>query len=106
MIMNTLKKNGMNVILSLACFILIASCSKDDTPATPPATVLKHWDIIMNAKYENPAPAGRKEKGTARLDLYSDNSFKYNMAVTGLAAGDALTASHVHFGNAATNDPV
>ena len=104
--MNACKKNGINVILSLACLILISSCSKDDNPATPPATVVKHWDIIMNAKYENPAPAGRTETGTASLDLYSDNSFKYNIAITGLAAGDALTASHIHFGDAATNGPI
>ncbi|MEO5591999.1 MAG: CHRD domain-containing protein [Chitinophagaceae bacterium] len=104
--MNTSKKNRINVILSLFCFILITSCSKNDAPATPPATVVKHWDIIMNAKYENPAPAGRTETGTAGLDLYSDNSFKYNIAVTGLAPGDALTASHIHFGDPATNGPV
>ena len=104
--MNASQKNGINVILSLFCLILIISCSKDNAPATPPATVVKHWDIIMNAKYENPAPAGRTETGTAGLDLYSDNSFKYNIAVTGLAAGDALTASHIHFGDPATNGPV
>jgi len=104
--MHASQKNGINIILSLFCFILISSCSKDDAPATPPATVVKHWDIVMNAKYENPAPAGRTETGTAALDLYSDNSFKYNIAVTGLAAGDALTLSHIHFGDPATNGPV
>ena len=101
------KKIGSSILLSLSLFLLISSCSKSSsTPATPPPTVVKHWDIIMNAKYENPAPAGRTETGTASLDLYSDNTFKYSIAVTGLAAGDALTASHIHFADAGSNGPV
>jgi CHRD domain len=100
------KKIGSSMLLSLPLFLLISSCSKSTTPVTPPPTVVKHWDIIMNAKYENPAPAGRSETGTAGLDLYSDNTFKYSIAVTGLASGDALTGSHIHFGDAGSNGPV
>jgi hypothetical protein len=102
------KELGTSILLSLSIFLLIGSCSKSSssTPATPPPTVVKHWDIVLDAKYENPAPAGRSETGTASLDLYSDNTFKYNISVTGLAAGDALTASHIHFGDAGSNGPV
>jgi CHRD domain len=104
--MNTHKKRGISIVLSLSLFVLVSSCSKSTTPGTPAATVVKHWDIVMDAKFENPASAGRTETGTAALDLYSDNSFKYAITVTGLAAGDALTASHIHFGDAGTNGPV
>jgi CHRD domain len=104
--MTTHKKMGSSVLLSLSLFVLIISCSKSSTPVTPPPTVVKHWDIVMNAKFENPAPAGRSETGTASLDLYSDNTFKYNITVNGLAAGDALTGSHIHFGDAGSNGPV
>jgi hypothetical protein len=106
-IMGIRKKMKINVLIvsGLSLFVLSSSCSKSDNN-TPAPTVVKHWDIAMNAKYENPAATGRTETGTASLDLYSDNSFKYNIAVTGLAGGDALTASHIHFGDAATNGPV
>ncbi len=102
--MPAISKNLKAALLFLPLFVLLFACSKDDE--TPPPSVVKHWDIVLNTKFENPAPAGRTETGTAALDLYSDNSFKYNIAVTGLAAGDALTASHIHFGDAATNGPV
>jgi hypothetical protein len=104
--MNTHKKRGISIVLPLSLFVLMFSCSKSTTPVAPAPTVVKHWDIVMDAKFENPAPAGRTETGTAKLDLYSDNSFKYAITVTGLAGGDALTASHIHFGDAGTNGPV
>jgi len=102
--MASFKKNALTALLFLPLLAMVYSCSKDD--AKPAPTVVKHWDIVLNTKFENPAPAGRTETGTATLDLYSDNSFKYNVAVTGLAGGDALTASHIHFGDPATNGPV
>lgn len=102
--MPAIKKSPLFFLFCLPLLSLMFSCSKDDSP--PPPTVTKHWDIVLNAKFENPAPAGRTETGTATLDLYSDNSFKYTVAVTGLLAGDALTLSHIHYGDPATNGPV
>ncbi len=104
--MTAFKKTGSGIVLSLTTLILINSCSKSSTPATPVPTVVKHWNIVMDTKFENPAPAGRTETGNASLDLYSDNTFKYNITVNGLAGGDALTASHIHFGDAGSNGPV
>lgn len=36
----------------------------------------------------------------------SDNSVQYNISVTGLAGGDALTAAHIHTGNPGVNGGV
>ncbi len=79
------------------------SCKKDDAPAP---TVTKQWTIALSAKNEVPAPANRAETGTATLELLSDNSLKYTIAVTNLASGDALAAAHLHVGNVITSGPV
>jgi len=36
----------------------------------------------------------------------SDNSLKYTLTVNGLASGDALTAAHLHAGDAITSGPI
>jgi hypothetical protein len=85
----------------LAC-TLFAACSK----TTPAPTLLKHWDIALNAKFEEPAPAGRSETGSASLNLYSDKTLKYTLTVTGLASSDQLVAGHIHLGDPLTSGPV
>lgn len=94
--------------LVLFCFplcLLAGACSKSST-STPAPTVVKHWDVAMNAKFEVPAPASRAETGTAVLDMYSDMTMKFTITVNGLAAGDQLTASHIHTGDPMTSGPV
>ncbi len=93
--------------LALMCIaqpILFMACKKET--AAPVATVVKEWTIAVSPKNEIPARSGRTETGTANLSLYSDNSFKYVITVTGLAAGDALVAAHIHVGNVITNGSV
>jgi hypothetical protein len=85
---------------------LTPSCSKNDAAPPVPATLVKQWDVVLNTKFENPAPAGRTETGTATLQLYSDSTLKYSITVTGLTAGDNLTASHIHWGDPLDNGPV
>ena len=94
------------VILSLAaCSILMFSCSKStDTPAA--ATVSWSTTVAMSAKFEVPAPAGRSETGSADLQLMSDNTLKYTVVVNNLTSGDAITASHIHLGNAGVSGGV
>lgn len=91
------------ILLSLTLFLFLNSCSKSSNNN---ATVTKHWDIVLNAKFEVPAPSGRSETGTATLDLYSDNTIKFTINVTGLASGDVLTAAHIHIGDPMTSGPV
>ena len=92
----------------LPAFVLVIASCKNDSSGTPvpTPTIVKEWNIPMSAKYESPAPAGRSETGTANLKLMSDNSLEYTIAVTGLASGDALTAAHLHAGDAITSGPV
>lgn len=91
----------------LACLSIVvaSSCSDEDNPI-PPTTVVKEWNIALSAKNENPAPAARNETGTATMQLFSDNSLKYTINVSGLAAGDALTAAHLHTGDVISNGGV
>lgn len=100
-----MKKNyTLAFTIAITATTVLFSCKKDDT--TPAPTVVKQWSIALSAKNENPAPAGRNETGTATVELLSDNSLKYTIAVTGLAGADALTASHLHVGNVITNGGV
>lgn len=91
-----------------AIAITASSCDKDDDDIyTPPAaTVVKEWNIALSTKNENPAPATRNETGTATMQLFSDNSLKYSISVSGLASGDALSAAHIHTGNVIVNGPI
>ncbi len=89
----------------LLCTAFLFSCKKDKDDG-PKVTVVKEWTLPLSAKNENPAPAGRNETGTFVLRIMSDNSVQYNVTVTGLAGGDALTAAHIHTGNPGVNGGV
>ena len=102
--MNRSHLNRLMLFFFPLC-IMAAACSKSST-STPDPTVLKRWEVALNAKFEVPASVGRSETGTAVLDLYSDLTMKYTITVTGLAAGDQLTAGHIHTGDPMTNGPV
>jgi len=98
------------LVCSISAMFLMYSCSKDETtdnpdPNTPP-TVLKHWEIPLSAMFEVPAPSGRTDSGTAVLDLMSDNSLRYSINITNLAAGDSLIMAHLHAGDPVTSGPV
>lgn len=99
-----MKKKSFLMLLVLFATMFLFSCKKDET--TPAPTVVKQWTIILSAKNENPAPAGRNETGTASLALLSDNSFTYTITVAGLVQGDALTAAHLHVGDVITNGAI
>ena len=90
--------------IALICLTFTA-CKKDSVTIVPPK-LLKSWNVVLNAKFENPAPAGRTETGTAMLELYSDSTLKYTVTVNGLASGDALTSAHIHVGNPVINGSV
>ncbi len=99
-----MKKSILFLALSL-CATQFMSCSKsNDTPAP---TVSWTANVGMSAKFEVPtAPAGRNETATADLQLLSDNTLNYTIAVANLSASDALKAAHIHFGNAGVSGPI
>lgn len=99
------KKIIQSTFLFSVLSVTFIACKKDNPPPAPP-TVVKEWVIPLSAQYESPARVGRTETGTANIQLLSDNSIKYTIAVIGLAAGDALTAAHIHTGDAITSGPV
>ncbi|RYZ20929.1 MAG: CHRD domain-containing protein [Chitinophagaceae bacterium] len=94
--------------IAAAGLLLLASCKKDDVdvPAPTGPDLVRQWTLSLSPRNENPAPAGRTETGQVVIQLFSDNTIKYNLTVTGLAAGDALTAAHIHTGDPVTNGPV
>jgi len=100
----TLKTFRNLFFVSTAIFTM-ASCEKDGS-GTPARTIIKEWSIPLSTKNENPAIFGRNETGTATMQLFSDNSLVYTIAVTGLASGDALNAAHLHVGNVISNGDV
>ena len=86
----------LSLVVSATQFI---GCSKSNI-ATPAATVTWSATVAMSAKFEVPAPAGKNETATADLQIFSDNTLKYSILVNNLTAGDAITAAHIHLGNA------
>lgn len=100
-----MKTLVLKSVLLLTCTAFLFSCKKNKDDG-PKVTTVKEWTLPLSAKNENPAPAGRNETGTFVLRIMSDNSVQYNITVTGLAAGDALTASHIHTGNPGVNGGV
>ncbi len=102
--MKTLK-TIRNFLFISAATLSLTSCSKDNNDG-PSATLVKEWSIPLSTKNENPAVFGRNETGTATMQLFSDNSLTYTIAVSGLASGDALNAAHLHAGDVITNGGV
>lgn len=103
---NLMKKtNYLIALMLLGVGLISSSCDEDSTPVPAP-TLVKSWMINLSNKNEIPATASRNESGMATLELYSDNSLKYTINVTGLASGDALTNSHIHVGNVISNGGV
>ncbi|RXK60627.1 CHRD domain-containing protein [Lacibacter luteus] len=98
-----MKSIALKSLLVVVSPIILFSCKKEKAPSV---TIVKEWNVSLSAKYENPAPAGRNETGTANFKLMSDNSLSYSFSVMGLASGDALTAAHFHVGDAGTNGGV
>lgn len=86
--------------------LVFFACNKDDDDNTPAPTVVKSWTVALSPRYEVTVPAGRTETGSAELQLYSDNTLNYHIMLGSLAAGDALTASHIHIGDPVSNGPI
>lgn len=98
-----MKKN--HSILALAGLIVFSvSCQKD--PETLPPTVVREWMVKLNTQNQLTIPSGRNETGTAKLELMSNNSLRYDIQVNGLTGGDVLSSASIHSGNAGRNGPM
>ena len=89
----------------LPAVLLFAACTNNDYD-NPQPTLQKSWTVSLNVANELSAPAGRTDSGTAILNLYSDYTLQFEITVKSLAAGDALTAAHIHAGDPVTNGGV
>jgi len=101
-----MKFPKLQTAICLAVLIVFASCSKDDNNPVQQPTLVKQWTVSMNINNELSAPAGRTDSGSANLQLFSDDTLRYTITVKNLAAGDALTAAHIHAGDPVTNASV
>lgn len=91
--------------LSIVFFVLLLSACEHKEGVLP--TVRKNWSLLeMKSTYEIPAPAGRTDEGEIDIQLLSDNSLTYDFHIHNLNPGDAITAAHIHLGNAGQNGPV
>ncbi len=96
----------MLLILLALVSLEFQSCSKNSSTTTPAPTLVLVDTVSMSTTNEIPAVAGRGETATAILQVYSDNTLKYNIVVANLTAGDAITGSHIHLGNAGASGSV
>jgi hypothetical protein len=84
---------------ALLVFAFFQSCDKDDDG---PSSV-KKWQVAIKAIYEAPAPAGRTEEGDVTIELFSDNSLKYDIHIHNLSSNDTLKDAHIHVGDPVTS---
>jgi len=103
----SLKKLNIfnNLFLSIVSLILLLGCSGDgDDPdpsnnTNPPATLVETFQIDLSAQYSIPANTSSNATGMVTLELFSDNSLKYSITVSGMANTDVLTTAHIHLGD-------
>ena len=97
-------KLRVTILIALISVLAFQSCKKSSTPA---ATIVKQWTAVaISPTFENPAPPGRSETGTADIILYSDFTLHYSATMSSLAGGDAIVAGHIHIGDPVTNGPI
>ena len=106
-----MKSCSLVGLLVLGC--LLAACS-NDSPATPSATSSSTLTAALLSSNEVPPIIGAEATGsgtaTVKLTVTKDSSgtitaasLDVTVSATELPAGTALTASHIHGGNAGTN---
>mgnify|MGYP001607818533 CR=1 FL=1 len=102
-------------ILAVAATLLAAGCSKDSAPTTPsgPQNRFTFTATLLPAS-ERPNPVTNAEAGgsgtvTITMNVTRDAAgvitaatTDYNASFTGFPAGTALTAAHIHTGDANT----
>jgi hypothetical protein len=86
---------------ALLAFVLFQSCDNDND--NPGPTSVKKWQVPIKAIYEAPAPAGRTEEGDATIELFADNSLKYDIHIHNLSSNDTLKDAHIHVGDPVTS---
>ena len=95
--------------LSVICLIssmVFMSCKKESLQKEATVTVVKAWTIPLSSKFQVPAVNCNVETGTVKLELFSDNSIKYNINVKDIEMGDELVAAHIHEGNVLENGSI
>jgi len=102
-----LKKSILSNILFLTVFtsLLLLGCGGDSggsgpiIPINPPATLVETFQIDLSAQYSIPANTSSNATGMVTLELFSDNSLKYTITISGMANADVLTTAHIHMGD-------
>jgi len=100
----SLKKANLfyTLYISIVSLILFSGCSGDgddsgpSNPIEPPVTLVETFQIDLSAQYSIPANTSSNATGMATLELFSDNSLKYSITVSGMANADELTTAHIH----------
>lgn len=93
------------LFISIVSLILFSGCSGDgdepgpSNPIEPPVTLVETFQIDLSAQYSIPANTSSNATGMVTLELFSDNSLKYSITVSGMANADALTSAHIHMGD-------
>ncbi len=103
----SLKRSSLCSILFIAIVtsLLFLGCSGDSggsgpiNPINPPATLVETFQIDLSAQYSIPANTSSNATGMVTLELFSDNSLKYSITISGMANADVLTTAHIHLGD-------
>lgn len=92
-----IKVRGLVAFLVL---IIFSSCKKTNDPGT---FVSGFWTVDLTTTNKIPGDSVRKDHGSGLLTLMSDSSLAYDIYVTPLGSGDALTTAQLFLGSPAEN---
>ncbi len=96
-----MKKFYSYLPLAFASFLLF-SCSKENQDKVT-SEVIREWSIGIAARNVLPAPLGRRDTGTVRLQLLNDNSLRFELRVNTLSNNNVINGVRLKAGDPVTN---
>lgn len=89
-------------LLALAAAVTIVACGDDDASG-PNVGVTETYLATLNGANERPNPVTTNGVGTARLDLYGNDSIFFDVKIGQI---DSVTLSHIHRGDVSVAGPI
>ena len=85
-------------LVAMSAAVLSACDSDDGGTTTPDKNVTKEYKDIKLSSMNSLHSVTGDVTGTAMLKIVDDKTLEYDITLSGITAGDTLTAAHIHMG--------
>jgi hypothetical protein len=100
-------KNIFILYTFIIASLVFAGCDKDDNDYNEfYHEVIKQWNIPVSASMQNPVAPGRTDTGKLQLELFNDNTLRFDFKDSSLLSGDVITGAHIHSGDPVSNGAI